>query len=169
MNLLRIAQSAHNDVKGMAASRNCFETFRVAEGAAAELERIQASFYENFDTFVTISNSLTNTYHTMVQIHENCERIIKDITTPGASNHVTINVHNVQNVQTQKAQIERDMLELEKLQCETWKTIQALHEASKWTARESCELRYAKASTRHAFDSDHPTTKAAAREHEAKR
>lgn len=106
----------------------------LAEGAAAELEMVRASFHKDFDTLLTTSNSLTATYHKLVEMHGRCERMVKDFTTLGLSNGVTTTLHNIQHVQTQKAQIERDMLEVEQVQCDTWQTIQGLHEVSKWMA-----------------------------------
>ena len=100
----------------------------VPDNAVAELEKVKAGCCKDFDTFVTISNSMTATYRTLVQRHGDCERSIKDLTASGNSNTVTI---NVQVFQIQKAQLEREMLYLEKAQCRRWKRIPVVQKTCK--------------------------------------
>lgn len=97
---------------------------------AEELGKVQARFYTTFDTLMTNSNSLIATYRTLVQCHGDCERLMKELVALGPSNSVTATVQTLQN---HKAQLEQDMLVAEGVQCETWKTIQVLHDASELT------------------------------------
>lgn len=107
--------------------------------AAAELAQQQARIYDQFEIMVTTSNSITATYHTLVQMHGDCERTIKESAAQGPSNGFITNVQHVQHVQARKAEIEGAMLEVENVQWKYWTEIRELQIASKCTAFKSCQ------------------------------
>ena len=109
------------------------ETFRdnpetgpllVPESAITELKEAIAGYCKSFAALVNISNSTTATYHTLVESHGECERVIKELTASGGNSNLATT--NVLIIQTRKALIEREMLETEEAQCQTWQTIQAV-------------------------------------------
>lgn len=95
---------------------------------AAELDKEQATIHESLETLVTNSNSNILAYQKRVAMHHVCERTIREAAALGASVGVT---RYAQLIQIQKARYERDMLEMETVQCGYWTEIQRLQERSK--------------------------------------
>ena len=102
---------------------------------AAELDREQATIYEHLDVLVTKVNSNIFAYRKREAMHYVCERTISQMIREAARQPPLVGVTRyVQHIQIQKAQFARDMLEMEKLQCDYWTEIQRLQARSKWTA-----------------------------------
>lgn len=97
--------------------------------AATEFKRTQAGFYDCFDKLMAASKSLIAAYHSMLEMHKDCARMINQLLALGQPNSVV-----GQHIRARKAQIEQDMLEMESIQCETMRSIQLLHDGSKWIA-----------------------------------
>lgn len=142
----QIAKLCHDYSTKVACLITILETFRdnpeigpslVHDSAITELKKAEAGYCKSFEALVNISNSTTATYHTLVESHGNCERLIKELTASGGNSNLVTN--SVLIIQTQKALIEQEMLETEECQCQTWQTIEAVHFACKWKARERNE------------------------------
>ncbi|KAF6218504.1 hypothetical protein HO133_005853 [Letharia lupina] len=98
--------------------------------AATGFKKTQAGFYDCFDKLMAASKSLIAAYHSMLEMHKDCARMINQLLALGQPNSVV-----VQHIRARKAQIEQDMLEMESIQCETMRSIQLLHDGNQLVIR----------------------------------
>ena len=104
---------------GLASAPGKYET-------AIELKNAQAGFYDSFDQLMDASKRLTAIYHSMLEMHSICAQMLKRHLALGQPNSVSVRI-----IQTQKVQIEQNMVDIVSVQSENMRAIGLLHDGSK--------------------------------------
>ena len=88
-------------------------------------EELEVQCHTCFDNLITDSNRMTASYHKLVEEHGECERWIKDLTASG------VNANRLTALGNQKAEIEREMIDVEDTQTKTWEAIKSTQNSCK--------------------------------------